>query len=375
MSDRHDTLESLNQSISLREKLLKTHDALKKYMPFIKRIAVAIYDPKTSLLKTFLHSSGEDDPLSNYQAPINEVPSLAEVMKDGHPRIIENLRLLERSQQEHTQRIGLQGYASSYTLPMFYNGIFFGFIFFNSSEPDVFDDYALEHLDLFGHLISLMVINEISAVHTLIAAVTTASNMTHIRDPETGSHLDRMSRYARLIAKSLAERHQLDDEYIERVFMFSPLHDIGKIGIPDQILLKPGKLTEEEMVIMQTHATKGREIIDDMLANFGFESIPNVDILRNIAHYHHESVNGQGYPVGLAGESIPLEARIVAVADVFDALTSRRAYKEAWSNQEAFAMLERMSGAKLDAECVKALIDNRNEVELIQAQFKEDPLG
>ena len=84
---------------------------------------------------------------------------------------------------------------------------------------------------------------------------------------------------------------------------------------------------------MRTHATKGREMIDNMLANFGFDSIPDVDILRNIAQFHHENINGQGYPAGLAGNSIPLEARIVAVADVFDALTSRRPYKEAWSNQ------------------------------------------
>ncbi|HNH53127.1 MAG TPA: HD-GYP domain-containing protein [Nitrosomonas sp.] len=248
-------------------------------------------------------------------------------------------------------------------------------LFFNSSETDAFNETTLEQLDLYGHLISLMVINEINSVQTLVAAISTASHMTHLRDPETGSHLDRMSRYARLIAKSLAEQYQLDDEYIERVFMFSPLHDIGKLGIPDQILLKPGKLTEEEQTIMRTHATKGREMIDNMLANFGFDSIPDVDILRNIAQFHHESINGQGYPAGLSGNSIPLEARIVAVADVFDALTSRRPYKEAWSNQEAFAMLERMSGEKLDTDCVKALIDQQEEIEQIQEQFKEDPLG
>jgi len=93
----------------------------------------------------------------------------------------------EHGQGEHTQRIGRQGYAASYTLPMFYNGVFFGFIFFNSTEADVFDDAALEQLDLFGHLISLMVINEISSMRTLIAAVATASHMTHIRDPETAA--------------------------------------------------------------------------------------------------------------------------------------------------------------------------------------------
>jgi response regulator RpfG family c-di-GMP phosphodiesterase len=102
-----------------------------------------------------------------------------------------------------------------------------------------------------------MVINELTAIRTLIAAVTTATYITHQRDPETGTHLERMSRYARLIAKTLAPRYQLNDEYIEHVFMFSPLHNIGKIGIPDHILLKQRRLTQEETAIMRTHAGKG----------------------------------------------------------------------------------------------------------------------
>jgi HD-GYP domain-containing protein (c-di-GMP phosphodiesterase class II) len=157
--------------------------------------------------------------------------------------------------------------------------------------------------------------------------------------------------------------------------MYSPLHDIGKIAIPDRILFKPGQLDADEHAIMRTHARKGREIIDEILANFGLHGVQQANILRNIAEYHHEAVNGHGYPAGLAGTAIPLEARIVAVADVFDALTSRRPYKDAWSNDEAVAMLRRMAGEQLDGECVEALVANRAEVEAIQAQFREDPLG
>ncbi len=224
-------------------------------------------------------------------------------------------------------------------------------------------------------MISLLVINEQKSVRTLTAAIKTTGHITHIRDPETGSHMDRMSRFSRLIASSLAEKYKLDDDYIEHVFMFSPLHDIGKIGIPDQILLKPGKLTEEETRIMHSHAQKGREIIDELLKNFALDDFGYADILRNIAAFHHEAVNGSGYPEGRKGEQIPLEARIVAVADVFDALTSRRPYKDAWSNDSAFETLQKMAGEKLDAECVSALIENRTQVEKIQQQFKEDPLG
>jgi len=114
---------------------------------------------------------------------------------------------------------------------------------------------------------------------------------------------------------------------------------------------------------------------DEVLANFGLDGVQQVNILRNIAGYHHEAMDGRGYPAGLKGTAIPLEARIVAVADVFDALTSRRSYKDVWTNDEAFALLNRMAGGKLDGECVSALIESREEVEHIQEQFQENPLG
>jgi HD-GYP domain-containing protein (c-di-GMP phosphodiesterase class II) len=205
--------------------------------------------------------------------------------------------------------------------------------------------------------------------------VKATGHITHQRDPETGSHLDRMSRFSLLVANALSEKNELDDDYIQHVFMFSPLHDIGKIGIPDHILLKPGKLSEEEMVVMKTHAEKGREMIDDLLVSFGLENVAHVDILRNIASYHHEAVNGSGYPDSRSGEDIPLEARIVAVADVFDALTSRRSYKEAWTNEEAFATLQQLAGDKLDQDCVDALFAHQEQVEEIQRRFKENTRG
>jgi len=281
----------------------------------------------------------------------------------------------EGEEGELSQRLGRYGYAASYTMPMFNNGIFFGFIFFNSDKNDVFDENTLRQIDTYGHLISLMVINEITSIRVLTAAVKTTGNITHVRDPETGSHLDRMSRYCRLIANSIADKYQLDDDYIEHIFMFSPLHDIGKIGIPDEILLKPNELNDSETEVMHTHANLGKRMVDEILANFGLENIEHVDMLRNIAEFHHESVNGKGYPNGIKGEQIPLEARIVAVADVFDALTSARPYKNAWSNEDAIAELEKLAGEKLDRDCVNALIQNLDKVEQIQEQFSENFYG
>jgi HD-GYP domain-containing protein (c-di-GMP phosphodiesterase class II) len=375
MQQHHDALEELNQHIPLRNKLIVAHKSISDIFPFIVRISVAVYDPETTLLKTYIHSSGDENPLEHYQARLDDAPSLKEILKKGLPRVINNLVTFNDGEHEHTQRIGRAGYAASYTLPMFNDGIFFGFIFFNANEKDVFTENVLRQIDIYAHIISLTVLNELNSIRTLTAAVKTTGRMTHLRDPETGSHLDRMSRYSRLIALELAAKYHLDDAYIEHIFMFSPLHDIGKIGIPDSILLKPAKLTNNEKVVMQTHPRKGREMIDELLENFGLKNIVFKDVLRNIAEFHHETINGDGYPSGLKGDEIPLEARIVAVADVFDALTSARPYKKSWSNEKAIQMLKTLSGETLDQDCVNALINNIAKIEEIQKQFSENSFG
>lgn len=374
MAISDDKLSKLNQDVPVHDKLASTHQVLQAHLPFIERIAVTIYDPKTSLLKSYMHSGRSIDPYELHQQRMKDTSSLQAILEQKHPRVIVDTLTFENGNHENI-RLGRSGYAASYTMPMFQNGVFFGFIFFNSNQTDVFKPSVLDEPDVFGHLISLMVISDLSIIHTLIAAVDTAKHLSHKRDPETGSHLDRMSRYAWLISKAIAPRYQLSDEYTEHIFMFAPLHDIGKISIPDYIPLKPGKLSPEETEIMRTDPKLGLEIINDMLIDFGFGNIEYVDILRNIVAYHHKHIDGTGYPFRLSGNEIPLAARIVAVADTFDALTSRRPYKDAWSNDEAFDMLRQLAGFKLDVECVDILIENRRDMELIQSQFAEKEFG
>jgi len=374
-TNHSDALQALNADGPLRGRIREIHWAVRSFLPFVARIAVALYDPKTTYLKTFVHSSDGDDPLPHYQAPIGEVPSLKKLLDEKRPRVIQHMLTFESTESEHAERLGRAGYAASYTMPMFSNGTFLGFVFFNSRQADVFTEVALAQLDVFGHLVCLLVLQELAAIRTLSATLESARHIVHARDSETGSHLDRMSRYVRIIARALADRHGLDDEYIERLQAYAPLHDIGKIGIPDAILLKPEGLTETEMEVMRTHANRGQAILDDLLTNFGIEMLVDAEIVRNIVLYHHERVDGRGYPYGLAGESIPLEARIVAVADVFDALTSRRPYKEAYANDVAFTMIGQLAGTHLDADCVRALVESREGVEEIQAQFREDSVG
>lgn len=368
-----DIFEELNTSIPLNNKLYVIHRALNMQFDFVDRIAVALYDEKTDVLKTFVHSTaGGEPPLSHYESKLSESKSLMDIVQQNKPRVINDISIFSASKQVHTKKITEHGFASSYTLPIFQNNALYGFVFINSKQKDVFKSNDLYFFDLYSHLISLVVINEQSSIQTLQATVKMAYDMTHYRDIETGNHVNRMSRFSRLIAKQLADKYDLDDEYIEQIYIFSPLHDIGKITIPDNILHKPGKLNSEERHIMESHAEKGREIIDQLLKDAGLHSLDNAHMLRNIAQYHHEAINGTGYPHGLTGDKIPLEARIVAVADVFDALASKRPYKDAWPNDKAFEALRLMANSKLDTECVEALIDSQSEVEEIQRQFGED---
>jgi len=379
MSSNHhtDPWQGLNGADSIAAKLQFIHQVMTGHMPHITRIAVALHDSDTDYLRTFVYSSQEESPLTRYRAKLADCASLAEIAASGLPRVVNDLRIFNRhgEEHEHTQAIYDAGLRSSYTLPMQWDGHFFGFVFFNGDERDVFSERVLTELDVVAHLITLLVYNERTNVRVLLATIKSALDLTHSKDPETGGHLERMSRYSQLIAQTIAPKHNLDDQYIEHILLFSPLHDLGKLAIPDSILLKQGPLDESELAVMRTHSEEGRKLIEKLLKNYGLSGVTHVDILHNIALHHHEAWDGSGYPDRLVGQSIPLEARIVAVADVFDALTSRRPYKEAWSNTEAFNKLREMAGVKLDAECVGALVSNVEQIEEIQRLFKENPYG
>jgi two-component system, response regulator RpfG len=183
------------------------------------------------------------------------------------------------------------------------------------------------------------------------------------RDEETGYHLIRMSRYSRLIASAVG----LGDDETETVELAAPLHDIGKIGIPDQILLKPDKLDDAEWQVMQRHPVIGHEILKGSASKY-------VRMGALIALGHHEKYNGSGYPNGLVGDHIPLCARIVAVADVYDALTSVRPYKTAWAADKAFQHLAAQASQHFDPRLVEAFLAMKKEVVQIQNEWLDPPL-
>ncbi len=367
-----DRLASLAHSGSFRDKLCFIHELILKKFPAIHRMAVARYEYEKDLLSTYAYSCSDGSPLTQYSASLSDIPSLQEVLSMQRPRVINDMGRFADSNHTHSQILLKHGYLSSYTQAIICDGKFYGFLFYNAMEKDVFTEDVLEELDVLSHLLMLIVVNEWSGIEILKATLRSATHLTRHRDPETGGHLNRMSQYARMIARKLAEHFHIDDEYIEHLYLFSPLHDLGKIAIPDEILLKKGRLTEEEFETMKTHASMGADMVTELLNDYNLSKINYSGMLKNIAELHHEALDGSGYPHGLKGEQIPIEARIVAVADIFDALTSKRPYKEAMSNDAAFDIMRELSGVKLDESCVQALLDSESEIAEIQINCQDE---
>jgi HD-GYP domain-containing protein (c-di-GMP phosphodiesterase class II) len=356
---------------TVRVQLETIHRELACDQAGLDRIAVALYDPATGGLRTFLHSTRGRAPFALYEISLAEVPSLVELAESGSDRVLDDLDVLAASPSAHSRLLLAHGFKSSYTRPFFEHDHLSGFVFFDSLRPAYFSTVPRCRRAAFAELVALRVAAALAPVRLLRAAVDVAREVTRLRDEETGTHLERMARYARLIARDVAGREGRDDEFVEYVHLFAPLHDVGKIGVPDAVLHKPGRLAGEELGVMRGHVERGLELVALLARAFGLRAEEHFELLRNIVAGHHECVDGSGYPAGLRGGEIPLEARVVAVADVFDALTSARPYKPAWSNDEAFAWLAERAGRAFDAECVHALATRRVEVEAIQRQFRE----
>ncbi len=189
------------------------------------------------------------------------------------------------------------------------------------------------------------------------------ANLIESRDTETGEHVARTSNYVKLLSEYAKEdggyADSITDEFISLMYTMAPMHDIGKIVVPDSILRKPGKLTAEEFEIMKQHAARGGEVVRNVLGGVTDEEY--ISFAADIATYHHEKWNGKGYPKGLKEEEIPLSARIMAIADVFDALISERCYKKAMPREKAFAIIEEEAGTHFDPKLARVFLDHKED--------------
>jgi putative two-component system response regulator len=220
-----------------------------------------------------------------------------------------------------------------------------------------------------NHLVELKV-NEISA--SQMATIFALVKLSESRDKDMGLHIERIAEFCKFFATKLRDNHlylaTIDDAYIENMFKASPLHDIGKVSIPDKILLKPGKLSEEEFEVIKTHTTNGAQTLLEVKEKYPENKF--IELGRKIALSHHEKWDGTGYPFGLKGEEIPLEGRIMAIVDVYDALRSRRVYKAAYSHETSIAIIMEGSGSHFDPTLVEIFMNFELTFDALYANFE-----
>lgn len=208
--------------------------------------------------------------------------------------------------------------------------------------------------------------------------ILTLASLAETRDIDTGNHLKRTQRYIKTLALALREhpkfRDYLSQEEIETLFRSAPLHDIGKVGIADKILLKPSGLSDMEFEIMKTHTTFGKEAIERAEEEAGVEA-DFLKTAKEIAYCHHENYDGSGYPLGLSGDEIPISARLMALADVYDALTSRRVYKEAMPHDKARSIIIEERGLKFDPDVVDAFLQVQEEFLFVSQKYAESDMA
>ncbi len=309
-----------------------------------------------------------------------EVPfvrtSLYDLIESKKPMINNNLEneFEKRPKSSSLYLLSQEGIKSNLILPLTMGNTAFGFLFLSSRQKDFF---TINHLHLAEKIVYEIkgLLNRAYFTKVVFSKITSGfSELVEKKDNETGEHISRMVKYSTLLANKLIEKNHPDYQIQEKIVLEiernAAVHDIGKVGIPDSILKKPGKLTDEEWEIMRTHPNIGGDIfksIRDGLKAFDPELYK---VSEDITRYHHEKWNGDGYPEGLKGHDIPLVARIVSVADVFDAISSKRIYKDAFDVSESFDMLKEMKGKNLDPYLVDVFIENSEEVLKIYNKYK-----
>lgn len=300
---------------------------------------------------------------------INPTGGIPAMIKSKSERVVDDISDLALNPR--TLFLLSHGHRSSFSYPLSFKGKVIAFVFFNASELGFFAHHSVQKDMLFlSTLIHALMVRQFEEKQFLDISLAIALDIGHAKDPETRGHLNRMERYSSKLAYLLDKDKGITHEFIRRIESYAAFHDIGKYKIPDEILFSSTIFTPEERKIMNQHCRHGVDIINDVLKYFPANAryIDEYRFLKNIILYHHEQFNGEGYPMGLEGDAIPLESRIIMVADVFDALLSKRLYKQAWSIDDVVTFMKTNSGIMFDPDCINALLSNLPEfIEIYEA--------
>ncbi|MDT8410589.1 MAG: HD domain-containing protein [Wenzhouxiangellaceae bacterium] len=267
------------------------------------------------------------------------------------------------------------GLVTAALLPVRDNGRIESGLLIASANPNAFEGWRARWLENVGHLIAHAFYKSIHVEQLTISMIRGLAELAERHDRDTGQHLERMQRYAGIVARELVQNGSVDSSkmprFAEQVEAYAPLHDIGKVGISDAILRKPGPLTRSEVLQVREHPRIGAEVLAATGKRLGAEGDKLLAHALDIVLYHHEKYDGSGYPHGLVGDAIPLSARVVSLVDAFDALTSERAYKNAWSDEDAINYLEAARGKDFDPQVLDAFHTRIDEILRVRKLFKD----
>lgn len=369
MGSRHEPSSFVDKS--LNEHLFAIHQEINRDIPGIDRIAFALYDQPSGHLKTYAASSPNGELLCHYEYPLDKMPSLKECAENHLTRHINNIPGLLHTPNQHNQWLEHQGFVSSLASPTYSEKQFIGFIFLDSYQNDAFCPEVEARLQPYLDSIRQAAAHEYEIIHTILDAVEFAMQRVPKLHDQLRDHQQRIYYFTQVIAKGVAEKYGLTDEEVDNIIQFSRFHDIGKLSLPPKLLLKPTALAAMERVQLTDHIAKGVDIVDHIIATSGKAGHSCLTILKEIISHHQEMLDGSGYPLGLCDEEIPVSSRIITVANIFDALTTHRPYKQARSVPFALLELEKMvADKKIDAHCVNAL---REEQEFLNDVIRRYP--
>lgn len=371
-------INNMNQDTSFDGILKYIYNTFTEFIPY-SHIGIALLKDDGETIEA---SYGISDPsisdlpkkLHGIKAKLSET-SLSNVVRKGTPRVINDLESYTKHRNAEYNKILIEaGIKSSITLPLSLNNKPIGIIFFSSKTKNIYKEQHIDFLATLSSSIAISLNKNIFIDELLYSTILALAKLAESRDEDTGEHMERMKKYSVKITEFLLEDNVYDDKisvgFINEIEKFSPMHDIGKVGIRDGILLKPGKLTKEEFDEMKKHPIFGAEVLKTAEEHMRRRDANIFGMGIEIAEGHHEKWDGTGYPYGKAGESIPLSARIVAVADVFDALTSKRPYKKAFSFEESFNILMEGKGKNFDPNIIDSFARHKDEIFELYQSFR-----
>ena len=366
----------LNKNFSIEDTINYIYNAFKEDIPYDK-ITVVLLDENEKLYA--YNSYCEYAPKLSTGCSVNRTDtSINDIINNKTTRVINDYVQYNQCKKNSklTKLVLEEGVRSSVTCPLISNDISVGAIIFSSLHPNIYNDNYVEYIKLIANNVAINVEKNLLVDDLIMSSIIGLTKLVEAKDNETGEHLVRMKNYSKILAEKLSKKDQYKNDinqgFINAIFRYSPLHDIGKVGIADGILLKPSKLSTEEFEVMKKHTVIGASILEEVSNNLLRRGTKYYYMGINIAIGHHEKFNGNGYPKGLIGKEIPLEARIVTVADVLDALSSKRVYKPAYSLEDSIKMIQDESNKSFDPDVVDALLEGKEEILEIYNKFNEN---